>query len=104
MELPFPVASSGGLLLRGTSSGMPDQRQMLGFFHVPMSWRSRLKLRQQYPVYTSLLVIMITCTVLAGYATAQTPGKINTPLPQQGKNAAIDSGAPPKTRIPLTPT
>ena len=157
MELPFPVASSGGLLLRGPSSGMPDQRQMLGFFHVPMSWRSRLKLqyagaalkgsvsffrhqepgwpekmtalikggkerpgrpdllmgysartvpphRQQYPVYTSLLVIMITCTVLAGYATAQTPGKINTPLPQQGKNAAIDPGAPPKTRIPLTPT
>ncbi|HZX47687.1 MAG: hypothetical protein A2Z47_11660 [Thermodesulfovibrio sp. RBG_19FT_COMBO_42_12] len=24
---------------------MPDQRQMLGFFHVPMSWRSRLKLQ-----------------------------------------------------------
>ena len=46
----------------------------------------------------------MTFMMLTGYCSAQSPEKIDTPPQPQVKNAAIDPGAPPKTRIPLTPS
>ena len=59
---------------------------------------------QRYPLYVRLLIALMTFMMLTGYCSAQSPEKIDTPPQPQVKNAAIDPGAPPKTRIPLTPS